>query len=324
MPRYRRMMLNLATLVPGLERLPPIRSRLRRRETGTGGTNSARYCYTVWLRHLSMAERHGLNTNPREVAELGPGDSIGSGLAALLCGAERYVALDVVSHANPLSNVMIFDELVELFRRRADIPDSKEFPAVRPRLEDYRFPAHILDETRMQRALHPYRITKIRDAVLGNDPSGLIRYHAPWQDATVVQPGSQDLVFSQAVLEYIDALPEAYRAMRDWLKPTGYVSHQIDFKSDGYAESWDGHWRYGKLRWKLLRGHTSWFFNRQPYSEHVRLLQRTGFRILESQRVVSAPTYGRASLARCFSAMPEEDRRISGAYLLAAPPASSA
>jgi len=316
---YRRMILNAVTLVPGVEGLPAIRSRLQNREVGTGGTNSARYCYTVWLRHLAMAARYGLNTDPKDVAELGPGDSIGSGLAALLCGAERYNALDVVSHANPVSNVAIFDELLELFRRRADTPDGNEFPAVGPRLEDYRFPAHILGEARMQRALHPGRVARIREAVLGEDPSGLIRYHAPWQDATVVRPDSQDLVFSQAVLEHIDALPEAYRAMRDWLRPGGYVSHQIDFKSHGWADTWDGHWRYGDLRWKMLRGRTSWFINRQPYSEHVRLLERTGFRILESQPVLCAPTYGRAALARRFSAMPEEDRRTSGAYLLAVP-----
>jgi hypothetical protein len=36
----------------------------------------------------------------------------------------------------------------------------------------------------------------------------------PWSDAGVLPPASQDLVFSQAVLEHVDALPDAYRAMR--------------------------------------------------------------------------------------------------------------
>ena len=39
----------------------------------TGGTTSARYCYSVWLRHMKKAAQAGLNTNPKVVAELGPG-----------------------------------------------------------------------------------------------------------------------------------------------------------------------------------------------------------------------------------------------------------
>src|SRR5689334_3926898 len=84
---YRRMILNSLLLVPGMQRLQEIRSPLRKRHLGTGGSSSARYCYSVWLRHLSMAARLGLNTDPKDVAELGPGHSIGVGLAALLSGA---------------------------------------------------------------------------------------------------------------------------------------------------------------------------------------------------------------------------------------------
>jgi len=93
---------------------------------GTGGTDSARYCYSVWLRHLVMAKRNGLGPFPRVVAELGPGDSLGIGLAALLSGCDRYFALDVVDHANARSNLEIFDELVELFRAQIDPVDTAD------------------------------------------------------------------------------------------------------------------------------------------------------------------------------------------------------
>jgi hypothetical protein len=316
---YRRMILNAVALVPGAAQLPPVRSRLQKRGVGTGGTNDARYCYTVWLRHLVTAARLGLNPDPRQIAELGPGDSIGAGLAALLCGAERYSALDLVSHANPVSNVLIFDQLVELFRARADLPGDGDYPNISPRLDDYRFPAQILDEARMQRALHPDRVARLRDAVLGDDPSGVIRYRVPWQEESVLERGSQDLVFSQAVLEHIDALAEAYRAMRLWLKPSGHVSHQIDFKCHDLADTWDGHWRYGDLRWTMLRGRDSWSINRQPYSEHLRLLEQTGFEVLAAHPVQREPSYPRSSLARRFSAMTEVDRSVSGVYLVARP-----
>ena len=84
---FRATLAGLATYVPGYEYLEP-----------TGGTSSARYCYSVWLRHLVMAYDSGLlQRPPATVAELGPGDSIGIGLAALLSGARKYHALDVVS-----------------------------------------------------------------------------------------------------------------------------------------------------------------------------------------------------------------------------------
>src|SRR6267378_2839545 len=39
---------------------------------GTGGTVSARYCYSVWLRHLVRAAKAGCDAWPRVVAEVRP------------------------------------------------------------------------------------------------------------------------------------------------------------------------------------------------------------------------------------------------------------
>jgi len=268
-----------------------------------------------------MAAGHGVDgSNPAAVAELGPGDSFGTGLAALLCGAERYTALDAAQYANASGNVRIFDELVELFRAHAPIRRGGEFAEVKPQLDDYAFPHDLLDAARMERALRPERLQRIRRAILGehDDPRvPIIRYCAPWQDANVIEPASQDLVFSQAVLEHVDALPEAYAAMRTWLKPRGCLSHQIDFKSHGFARTWDGHWRYPDLAWRLVRGPESWFINRAPYSTHQRLLAESGFRIVHEQRARSEPSYGRGALARRFRDIPDADRETSGVYVLA-------
>lgn len=67
----------LATWIPGARRISA---------RGTGGSTDARYCYSVWLRHLVMAHVRGLNTDPHTLAELGPGDSLGTGLCAVLTG----------------------------------------------------------------------------------------------------------------------------------------------------------------------------------------------------------------------------------------------
>ena len=78
------------------------------------------------------------------MVELGPGDSLGIGLAALLSGVERYIALDVIQYASDAQNLRIFEELIALFKDRAPIPDEAEFPLVRPLLPSYAFPADLV------------------------------------------------------------------------------------------------------------------------------------------------------------------------------------
>ena len=89
MPSARRLIFSAVTLIPGVASLPPVKRILMNKAKGTGGSISASYCYSVWLRHLVTTAGCGLNCNPRTVAELGPGDSLGVGLAALLSGAEK-------------------------------------------------------------------------------------------------------------------------------------------------------------------------------------------------------------------------------------------
>ena len=109
----RQLLFGAATYIPGVYSLVTKRQR---------EGSSARYCYAVWLRHLVVAHRHGLNFQPRIVVELGPGASLGVGLAALIAGAETYYACDAVRHANTDRNLELFDEIVALFRRREAIP----------------------------------------------------------------------------------------------------------------------------------------------------------------------------------------------------------
>ena len=142
---------------------------------GGGDTSSARYCYSVWLRHLVMAAANGFKVPPRVVAELGPGDSLGLGLCTLLSGAERYHAFDVVQHAQVKRNLQVLDELIALFKARADIPGPAELPEVLPLLPSYSFPAHVLGEDHLRAALADERVDRIRHAVRHqNDPGSMI------------------------------------------------------------------------------------------------------------------------------------------------------
>jgi SAM-dependent methyltransferase len=316
MIRKRRVLFNALTFIPGVAALPPVKRILQRRVTGTGGTDSARYCYSVWLRHLVLAAESGKNTGPKSVAELGPGDSIGVGLAALLSGAERYFALDVVAHANPERNLKIFDELVALFHARADIPDNEELPDVSPKLNGYRFPCGILTEDRLTQALASERVASIRGSIEDSASNeSVIQYRAPWFDGQVIERDSIDMIFSQAVLEHVDELVATYRAMRLWLAPGGFMSHTIDLKSHGWAKEWNGHWTYSDFMWKLVRGKDVWMINREPASRHIKILLEEGFRVVCQDRTTLPSKVTRRQLATKFRDMPEDDLTTSGVFI---------
>ncbi len=314
----KRLLFNAATFIPGVTSLPMVRRKLTRRSIGTHGTDQARYCYSVWLRHLVSAHDNGLNADPRHVAELGPGDSIGIGLAAILTGVERYYAFDVVKHANMERNLEVFERLVELFRERADIPGPEEFPRVGPELRDYRFPAHILTPQRLERALQPRRLELIRASLRDTTaPSAMIQYRAPWNTRAAIERDTIDVVFSQAVLEHVDDLADVYQAMQAWLRPNGYMSHQIDFKCHDSAREWNGHWTHSNLMWKLARGKDVWLINREPHSTHLKLIGANGFRVVEDKTVQRASKISRRQLAPKFRGIPDSDLTICDAFIQA-------
>ncbi len=284
--------------------------------TGTGGTDSARYCYSVWLRHLILAAESGQNTNSKSIAELGPGDSIGAGLAALLSGARRYFAFDVVAHANSERNLAIFDELLALFRAQADVRDHMELPEVSPRLNDYRFPHAILTKDRLAQSLASERVANIRASIKNcASKDSLIQYRAPWYDDQMIERNSIDMIFSQAVLEHVDQLVSTYRTMDLWLAPEGFMSHVIDLKSHGWAEEWNGHWTYSDFMWKLVRGKDVWMINREPASHHLKILAEQGFRVQRQDRTTLPTKITRRHLAAKFRDMSEEDLTTSGLFI---------
>jgi SAM-dependent methyltransferase len=285
---------------------------------GTGGTNSARYCYSVWLRHLVMAKKNGLNPYPQVVAELGPGDSLGIGLAALISGSERYLGFDIVEHANVKRNLKVFDELVALFNNKVDIPGYDEFPDVKPYLDKYNFPSDILNESRLNYAMKKSRLVRIRNSITNTYyRDSLIKYKVPWYDADVIEEESVDMIYSQAVLEHVDDLVNTYRAMYLWLKPNGYISHQIDFRCHGTTDEWNGHWTYSDFMWKLIRGKRSYLLNRETHSKHVEIIENEDFRIECEKRIKSKSNLSTDDLAPRFKSITDDDLTTSGSFIQA-------
>lgn len=305
--KLKQLIYGLATFIPALHRVFA---------KGTGGSDSARYCYSVWLRHLVMAKKNGLNPYPKRIAELGPGDSLGIGLAALISGCDTYIALDVIEHSNKKRNIAIFDEILALFKDRAAIPGEEEFPNVKPFLEDYAFPSDIFDDTRLQQALEPSRIGKIRNAIERSQrEDALIQYKVPWYDADIVEMESLDMIYSQAVLEHVDDLRKVYKLMHLWLKSNGFMSHQIDFKSHGTADEWNGHWAYSDFMWKLIRGKRPYLLNRIPHSTHIAMMKEEGFDIVCDQTIETESLITKDQLAPQYKSLSDKDLITSGTFI---------
>lgn len=307
---------NFKAIAEGILSLLPGTAALFTRR-GTLGTGSARYCYSVWLRHLIRSAPHRPEPLDGLVVELGPGDSLGIGLAALLSGASRYIAVDVVHHANVERNLAVLAELVQLFSAHAPVPDSTEFPAVKPELADYSFPSALLPQERMTRNLDPARVESIAAALRGQAKSEpLVRYVNP-EAASEIPAGSASLVFSQAVLEHVDDLPSVYAACNAWLCEGGVMSHQIDFKSHGTSREWNGHWAYPESIWKLLRGRRPYLLNRKPCGTHLGLLAAYGFDVLSVERARLPSRLKPNQFAEPFRGIMEDDLTTAGAFVIA-------
>jgi len=299
------------TYVPEFEKMMPNR---------TGGTSSARYCYSVWLRHLVLAQKANLSTCPRVVAEFGPGDSLGIGLAALLSGAQKYYAFDVVEYADTAVNLDILDELAALFAKKEPIPGQQEFPLIQPYLQSYEFPQDILTDERLEQNLAVDRIQTIRESLADSSLHGddmEIRYIVPWHDDNIIEGESVDMIFSQAVLEHVDDLAHTYETFYRWLKADGFMSHQIDFGCHHLAEHWNGHWAYSDLSWKLVKGRRTYLLNREPYSTHKRLLEQSGFEIVCELKTVDNTGLAREQLNPRFRQWSEEDLTTRTVHILA-------
>lgn len=285
------------------------------------GTVSPRYCYSVWLRHLTIACENGMSTLPNVIAELGPGNSLGMGLAGLITGATKYYAFDINKYSTIERDVKIFNELVTLFKKREDIPGEIEFPKVKPFLSSYKFPRHILSDAYLEACLKPSRIRAIKEAILNIDNLSykgpiLIKYFAPWHDSGTLEKESVDMIYSQTVLEYIEDLDRTYKILNHWQKPGGYMSHQIDFKCLGKAIEWNGHWAYSDFAWKLIKGKKSVVINRAPCQMHINLQKKHGFEVLSVIRIQNTTGIERNQLSIRFKNISDEDLITSGAHIL--------
>ena len=173
------------------------------------GTLAADSCYSIFLRHVCLLRGAGVVDMPMTVAELGPGSSHGVGFAALIAGAERYYALDLIDFSNTAQNLVVFDQIATMFRERRPIPSSGLHSLRFPDLDDYSFPDFLAISTADR---FENRIAAIRQDIASGS-GRFVRIAAPWMENAVIETNSIEWVFSQSVLEHIDDLEGAYATL---------------------------------------------------------------------------------------------------------------
>ena len=184
-----------------------------------------------------------------------------------------------------------------------------EFPRIRPLLDNYNFPDHILGNDYLDHVLSDKRIDGLREVIRnisfsnGEISNNCIEYIVPWNEDAIIEEGSVDMIISQSVLQAIDDLDTTYKMMSKWLKPGGLQSHDIGFKSCGSADTWYGHWGYSDFEWKIVRGRKSFFINREPYSTHINLLRKNNFAIVLEKKVYAETVLKRKKLSYRFRNM---------------------
>jgi hypothetical protein len=253
----------------------------------------------------------------QRVAELGPGDSIGIGLAAMLCGVDHLESLDVVHYASTPRNQTIFRELVALFRSRAPIPGDAEFPDLQPRLPNYDFPHDLLPESRLAELLGQWRIDAIEDALEGRASVVSVDYHVPWNARDLRSGAHLDLLYSQAVLEHVEELENAHTTLAKFIRPGGIAIHAIDFRSHCITPGWDGHLQYPPAIWRLVKGRRPYLLNRKSPTEQLTALAQAGFEVLAEIRTRSAPTLTPSTRAAAFRNWSDIDCETSSMTVVA-------
>jgi SAM-dependent methyltransferase len=292
----------LASRIPGLARSPK-----------GGEAPSASYGYNVWMKHLWHLWKNGLRKMPETVVELGPGQSLGVGLAALLSGANAYYGLDSAHICDLRTNASLLDEMVHLFRGRAG-QQIRGWPSYGPE-----FPDHILPQPLLDAALSPDRKEDIARAVDHDSPI-TIRYIAPWEDQSI-ERGSADLVLSHVVMQYFSDLETIYTTMYDWLRPGGMISHQIDFSGLQFARGeWNSHWSRSERTWRMIAGNRPGAIGRMPFSAHVDAIRSAGFEIACAMINPDQGGIPREALASRWAALSDSDLHARGGFIQALKP----
>ena len=173
-----------------------------------------------------------------------------------------------------------------------------------------------MNNERLKLSLKDNKINKIRKSILNTGKSNsIVQYRTDFFECNLSK--DFDMIFSQACMEHVEELRKTYKLMSNALNKSGFISHQIDFKSHATSKTCDGHWKYNSFIWKIINGNRNWNINRMPFSSHLHFLEENNFKNIKSNRDFTEPTFNGDQLAKEFFLISELDRSTSGGFIQA-------
>lgn len=225
--------------------IPILKKILKKRGTAPVSGN---YYYNNYITHLSLLQKHGF-IKGGILAELGPGDTLGIGISALLDGFEKYYAFDTIPHADVKKNLNVLSDIQQL--------------------------------TMSEKS----SVAELREDLLNNQTK--LKYITDWNcNNNPLLNESLDLILSNAVLEHVLNLEQTYRLMWNWLKPGGWCSHVIDYGAHEFSNKWFEHWYFKSIYWKFLMHGRMYPINRYPHSYHIKIVKNIGFEVVYEEKTI--------------------------------------
>ncbi len=284
---------------------------------GTQSEPHAGYYYGIWMKHLTILWESGCREIPDTTAELGPGNYLGVGLAALLSGCNTYVGLDVVSYFKEEPILHLFEEMLKLFEDRTPCQIGG-WPNLEPYVDDRHFPSHILTDDLLSVTLASDRLDRIREEIKnpGTGREGIsFGYLAPWQERYHSLKGSVDLVLSHAVLQYVSDLPPLFDQISSMLRAGGHMSHQVDLSAHNISSVWNYHRSISDFSWNIIKGKRPYYLNRFPLSQYVESLDREKWDVICLEQQMRDDGIPRSQLTARWKMLSDEDLNCAGLFL---------
>jgi SAM-dependent methyltransferase len=219
----------------------------------------AEYALSVYRQHLGpLRQSADFQTRGAAVLELGPGPHLGTCLLFALAGSS-VTAVDIRRYLLPDHRQVLYQVL-------------KAVQGASPLLaRDLELDAGL--------------VPAIQAEVSASDDDqlpGRITYVSPCDAAAVPLTGSsQDLVFSQAVLEHVKNPEAVVREQRRLLRIGGLASHQIDLRSHLDRGQPNGHRHFSARTWRWMTSNRSAYTNRLTRRAWLELFDANGFDVLE-------------------------------------------